>query len=351
MVKLNNYVRVEWLPFSSGCAKMCPHCSLKKTCLKEEISEDAQKTFALIEEMTSKKNMYCDFAIAGNEEIPLPNFKKPEIINEVMVQCDIPYEKQAVKSFSKKIKNMLSEKKLQPKQLGVALFPSHHIITNKEVGMAKMLIDEISTWYFTINNFKKYLRVSFNTNQVPRDVFERDSGQIKIAQNKLKILLESYSNGDNSIITVNEDWQKDDSCKVISTDYILKNYDNVIYFDQRVISTVFEKPVFEFNKKNGLTRLSKSCNPMFMITKKGVMLIHSTKNINNPIFWVNHQDFKESLIKLDEYDFEIFEMINFLIETNWNFYNEAFQDSLKSTKEEGILNFFQTKRKELSLFH
>ena len=79
-----------------------------------------------------------------------------------------------------------------------------------------------------------------------------------------------------------------------------------------------------------------------LIAPAGVMLSHSTVTVNNPIFWVSHRDFRESLVAFRQASWvQVFDIIQFLFWQNEMLFKEA---SSLGIKDNQMKEYFEENR-------
>lgn len=328
-------VRIDYFPLDAGCAQMCSHCAFKKRVDGSNSGAtvtETQETFSILEQLLKKRRINYHFGLMGNHNVPIPDFTFPELVKMFSVQCDIPFTQSEVVAFSEKLKAILSEKKLNPSYVVITLCSHSHIISNDETNMASMLIEQITPWYFEIG---KYIRISYNSNQVKRSIYDKDTDSI-ISSHKehFRPLIKKYA-GKNKIYgkEAAENTFLDGDFKMLYSHYSTNVQKKSIHLNHRVISTEFTQTNnYEFNLKIGNVNYSEEYEANFTIAKKGVMLMHSTIGINNPIFWMTHLDFRECVVRTNKKYPKMIETVNELLSQNYFLYQELFKSGMRDAE-------------------
>lgn len=342
---------IEYLPSNQGCAAMCSHCNMKANKSKEriEMTKVAQNTLSFLEGFLKDMRYKYHFASISNTE-DLPNYEYPDQVTGLTLQYEhkkVPESelKTNISEFSNRIQTLLTKKALNLNHLSISIVPQKHTVEERDRLVARLSIDSLSEW------FPKDINISFKVNQLNRKRFDDESQLIIASQKTLKELIGTYS--ENQEVGEEGPQQYDDlpgsASKGIRCSYSVSRDGRMLSINHRVISSITPAPmnvtaVYEFNMQTSYITFPPEYPPMFMITGNDVVLIHNPKHIDNPIFRINHEDFRKTLSKMHELypEDSLIDHINEII-----FQNRAIYQFIRERNNIGeILSSFQQIREE-----
>lgn len=340
-------MNIEIRSVDKNCERNCPHCTMARKgrdISYQEINDDVQKTFSFLENVIkNNKIKYC--LVHGIPSAPMLKITSQKFLKRITFHSN-ESELSSIRVFSNNIRLKLKNSFLKPDRISVLINPKTAPISETDAVLLKNLTKELSAWFFKSRN--RSLGMMFDSDIFIDDSLDENIKQILSADKKLLFPLAR----ENSINGLGVSEQKIPPLgKNYCTSYLAKSGSNEISFTHRVIFQPSQK--LHTNVDNLVSAESfypKEANHVnLMITSRGVMLMHSTLNINNPIFWVNHNDFTESLSDFAKINKGKLLMLNFMqkmLLENRSMYLKSSVMELKLKNEE-FKEYFRTNRRNI----
>ncbi len=290
-----NNLNIEIFPALKSCDQGCPPCPLAKrdnevTAIK--IDEQVQITFSLLEEALKSSKLNYDLHFSSKFDLA-PEFKYPELVNmaRFTTRKDIGLNGN-VENFSNSIKEMLDTKNINPKVIGYSIVPLSPVLSLNEVDIIRKLNEEISSWYF--GSTDKEIQVTIRSNLLKLNVYEEKIAEVFTNDAVLlKKLMMEFTSKYRNIARIGD---------VIDGRMYYNLFEGTkkkrkISYHNRVIANkkVIDSPKFNIGQAWSLYPFKDHDVVDFAIAPKGVMLMHTSLAINNPVLWISHSDFLESL--------------------------------------------------------
>ncbi len=316
---------IELFPVEKSCPQGCPPCPLHKIPGKPTasvIDEDVNASFQLLEEILSEqgKSYAFYFLGPGDSRSLLPTIAHPELVDEVALAINKVHSgtdpKALTERFLAETQTFISSNfDPRPKKLRVSIVPEQLFVQEKEYEILRLLIKGFQGIYGT--TWKEGLALLFEvrSNLVPhRDLLANT---------------EAIKAGDRMYIErlMSEERGPMENKGFISSDYSVNTYDDVMmYYSKHHMQLDGQMPIDITNrvltKFGGLEPITKNYrteathelhlrkvhggDAAFAIAPRGVMFFHASLRINNPIFWMSHEDFQNTLrARRSESDFRI----------------------------------------------
>ncbi len=289
-------MHIELFPVEKTCEQGCIHCPLarknRNLTSATEIDKEVQESFSAIENAFFVRNVRYNLHTTSALHL-LPALDHPELIH--MSRFETGKEIRQIgnqKNFSDGVRNVLENKKIDPKIVGFSIVPLLPVISVKDTEIINDIIKEISSWYF-IKPYKS-IQVTIRSNLVDPALFKMFSPALFNADKiHLKKIMHEYT----SLLK----WKRrapfyNDS--LYYNEYIGKTGTQKLEISNRVIQMKKTKddPDSYYDEAMEHYMMARVA-PDFAIAPKGVMLMHSSLAINNPILWMSHTDFRSTLAK------------------------------------------------------
>ena len=292
------HISIELFPAEKSCEQGCNICPMarhERTIIAKKVDENVQATFSFLEAVLKKYNLGYDMHFASAHDL-FPLLAHPELIRMARFETNKSVRSNGnADHFSEGIRALLQNNVINPKVIGFSLVPNHPIIAQEDMDVVKNILDSITRWYFIREH--KSIEVTLRSNLIPRSLFEeilprllpndtyhlRKLGLVYQDQSllpKKKRHLFEYGTG-----------------RVYVNEYISKIGTKKIILANRIIGVRKDEHIEEKNVSEAIRSIPWNSRHIFdfAIAPKGVMLMHSSLTINNPIMWMSHQDFQKSL--------------------------------------------------------
>ncbi len=324
-------MNIEIFPAEKSCEQGCSICPLarKNNDINEvKINKSVQNTFSLLEKVLKDKNESYDLHFSSALNL-LPSFNNPELIHMARFETNKNIgEVNNPEIFSENIRFFVNDYKINPKVIGFSYVPIIPIVSKEDSDAIGRIINQITSWYFK-STYRK-LQVTVRSNLIKIPVFnELAPGLLNGDEEHLKSLICNHYNFYKQ--TVKPEILKILNSLLYYNEYFGKSGSNKIILINRVIGG--SKSVVDTQKSNieqamHLAPFKKS-DVDFAIAPKGVMLMHSSLAINNPVLWITHKDFSNILdfnLRRNK-NFSILKLIEKTILQNIVFYNMVLEES------------------------
>jgi hypothetical protein len=340
---------IEVMTADKSCERACAHCPYARKDHTVEnngvVNTEVQKTFSVVEGILKIRNKRY-FLFNGVPSLPMLEIKEPKLLSTVGFQSNEVEISKGIDNFSNRVKELLKEKSIKPKNISFPVGMRRHLVNQQDVDFALSLISELRSWFLTSKGksmsimFDHDFGVKSDLSESFSQIYESDMLHLMEAVKsicsfpryamKQEHLLKSRERD----VTVyhNQYWGR------------LASVGSIVQLDHRVISPILIK-------EKGDDALLKSIyshipptdsRVSLLITPSGVMLGHATAIVNNPIIWVSHEDFRESFSRLGKRDAKIWQIIRLLLMENQYLFAEARKIGLKDSE---LKDYFTENRK------
>lgn len=326
-------IDIEFFPGEKTCAQGCPACPLaKKTGEKLKnttVDENAQKTFSLLESVIAqKRHTYNLHASAGLTL--LPEIAHPARIYMARFESTpLEYGKDFAKEFSARIRNVLWEKRIKPKVIGFSIVPKSPIVSYEEAQKILDIIREIKKWHLWRANTA--IEVTIRSNLISKELFEESMtpayfNDIEYLRQIAKIFScrtqKTYVVGNNKF------------SMVYSHEYAAIMHSKKVTINNRMIAiadkcNTAERYLDQAVRQSNIAKIVLD----FAIAPRGVMFMHSSDAIHNPILWVGHDDFRNTLmIESQKTSFDFTNFVRSMIQQNAAMYETLHKEKKRISK-------------------
>jgi len=355
-------MQIEIIPVEKSCQQGCAVCPLSsrggQNTKNKTIDSNVQKTFSLVEKILAEINWKYDLHYASDFNL-MPTFKYPELVSYARFETskEIRLEGNSLK-FSQDIHKAVKHNNLNPFTVGFSLVPHFPLVSQVDIDLGESIINEIKSWHFNKRN--RHIYLTLRSNMIKSKTFLDISKNLISHDNQLVLpLLTKHGKTikeESEISNINIGDMK--TADLFYSEYVsVKNQNKVIVSNRIIAPTVLNNNHIELSlracRSLGLNPRDKD----IMIAPQGVMLNHSSIEINNPILWIGHDDFRKSLIsmykkykKRDIFNKFIFKIMSqnsimYLLSEN----NTPVLDRKKMTPETMML-FYSRHRTEVSKY-
>lgn len=289
------------------------------------IHPDVQKSFKALEDRLKKENRFYTLHFTSQLDL-FPDIQFPELcIGNRFETSKRVREPNGPQAFSEGIHALLENKGFNPKTIAFSLVPHDPITSIEDMRIVKSLCDEIGAWHF--QDPYRHLSITLRSNLVKEKLFH------EYAQ-------KTYSKDQRYFKKLFTDLGFDSIQLQKKRRVLPPIYDGYLYFNEHVAkkgsqsieisNRIIASKTHGMDKDRFLRMQSFYYTPRrvkdlaFAIAPRGVMFNHTSLAINNPIMWISHQDFQESL----QNGFPLKKMVHELLRENAVIY-EFFQEKRK----------------------
>lgn len=317
---------IELFPVDKSCPQGCPPCPLSKRpgkVLASEIDPNVDASFQMLEDIIAQqgKNYAFYFLGPGDRRSLMPSMSHARLVNEVAFAIDKVHQrtdpKTLVDQFVGQAHTFLVDNfDHRPRKLRISIVPEKLFVQEKEYEILKLLIKGFQDVYGT--KWKEGLALLFEirSNLVPHTDLVASLEALKAGDRMYieRLMMEhrgsmehgGYMGSDYSIHT------SPGSMMYYSKHHTQLDGHEPIDITNRVLAKpkglepVTKNYQAEATDELGLRKAYPDADAQFAIAPRGVMFFHASIRINNPLFWMSHEDFQKSLgIRRSEPNFNI----------------------------------------------
>ena len=307
-------MNIEIFSTQKSCEQGCPTCPLARkenVIAAKNIDLEVQTSFSLLEKILHQENIQYDLHTTSSLHL-FPKIAHPKLIRMSRFETnkETRLENKA-KLFAHGIHELLMANTIDSKIIGFSLVPQSPVVSEKDIVVMRNIFNELQKWYFTSKN--KTVEVTLRSNLIKLDLFEKVKSQLLDADEMyVKKLIEEYT----AVCTA---WSKKTLSNFIDGPVYYNSYEGKIGYNKiRVINRVIAEQKTNHSIEATIKQ-ADACYPYriyyagIAVAPKGVMLMHTSLGINNPIFWLTHEDFRKTLS--DASSKQNFSMLRFIQRT------------------------------------
>lgn len=333
-------MQIEIFPTNSACPAGCNHCPMSRrpgAPNNAPVNEEVLKSFQLLEGKILKAGGRYNFIYAGpfrslaNHMSALINH--PEILDELKFSFDpkdtAKFDEQ-VALLDTQIKSLLLDfPKLSLKEVIATIYPKNHYrVSLKEKQFIVDLFKSMLNFRFL--DKKPALMVELHANMVSWKEFVEHLPAFEKNDSKLyEELFTKLAGGEipdlfNKKFTLMR-WLGltyiSNLALLVSSEGVTRKFyvDNRIISPQEYAKTISRQSIAIHQGKTILGDNSLCEDPVFSFAPEGVMVMHSSIYITNPVIWISHQEFRELLEEYGTSKERLGIMAKMIIETNVKF--------------------------------
>lgn len=321
---------IEITPVDKWCEQQCPHCPLSsknKPIQSNAIDTHVQETFSALEKILNIQQTTYDLHFSSKTQF-FPSIKNPDIIKMVRFQ---PNTKDIKKNntewlYTQEIKDLLDNHCIKPQEVAFSFVPQSPILSRQEINSIKSMIAGIKQWHFT-GKTPKTLSCTIRSNFLSEHKFTQLKDKLNNVSKKQLTILTSPLHPQH----VYEEKDFEDLYTLYHQSKISnQEWAHTLHISNRTIGhKKITQQTVDTIKEQLSENTQKIIDPMIhqisyfkwsgvLITPEWVMIEHTSITINNPIFWVNHDDFIHILSSTTLSD--IRDICKEIIEENINMY-------------------------------
>jgi hypothetical protein len=303
---------LEIMPAEKSCEQWCPQCPLSskhKPIQATSIDDKVQKTFSLLEHKLYTEQRLYDLHFASRMDL-FPNIKHPQLVRMARFESNksisLPGMQQA---YADDIQRTIDLAKIDPQHVCFSFVPKSPVLTQEEIDIVRKVMYDIGKWFLIYGKKKKLsctIRSNFLTEQKLQNLLEtlRDTDKTNLDT----ILSNLFSNQRKSpwLFSVSEKidnpygaWYFSKFKKQVDSDQLEVSNRAIAH---KKISPALQTALDEKHKS-----YPYMADPLvdqsfywsiwndILISPEGVMIDHTSLTINNPLFWVHHEDFENIL--------------------------------------------------------
>lgn len=289
-------MNVEVFPAEKSCEQGCAVCPLARrdrAVTATAVDPAVQETFSLVEEVLHRKNVPYNLHFTSALHL-FPALQYPELIRMSRFETSKEIRSNGnAAHFSDSIRALLGNHGIDPKVLGFSIVPEYPVVSERDIRAIRAGLEELSSWYFTSG--RGSIEVNVRSNLIEPSLFDEVLPHLFASDN---VLLKSALPADAVLVK----WRRRNPiydlkwARLYYNEYVAEIGNRKISITNRVMSS---KPVDDLHKSNCEQALSlaprKGAGVDYAITPKGVMIVHTSVSVNNPILWLGHNDFRNTL--------------------------------------------------------
>lgn len=290
-------MNIEIFSATKSCEQGCSICPLARKdseVTTDQINTDVQQSFAFFEKLLKKTRTKYELHLGSTPRL-FPKIKYPELVHKARFETSKNvFQSSGLAEFTGNVNRVFQTHALNPKILGFSIVPQSPLVSDTEVQLIKNIVGILGDWYYK----KQYrsIEVTIRSNLIKRSLYEmvfphlfatdnlylktlaREYGSLYKESDK-PILLEEFAGGD---IYCSEYKSKSGTQKLVISNRVIasRQIDNVETANLNQIKFVYPRHRLYLD---------------FAIAPRGVMLMHTSLAINNPILWITHSDFRKTL--------------------------------------------------------
>lgn len=266
----------------------------------EGVDPKVQQSFSLLERMLKRSKTHYDLHLGSSPRL-FPKLKYPGLMRKVRLETSKEvYSPEGQRQFTDNVRKVFESHKLDPKILGFSLVPHSPLISHVEVEVIQNIFDSLAEWYYRKKH--RTIDVTIRSNLIKQSLYQMVLPQLFETDNLyLKKLARDFgpSYKEVSEPSTDEDWAGGD---IYCSEYKSKFGTQRFILSNRVIASrrVEDKEALNIKQIKFVYPRYHPRYPSplgFAVAPRGIMLMHTSLTINNPIFWLSHADFRNILSK------------------------------------------------------
>lgn len=307
---------IELFPVEKSCPQGCPPCPLadrgtgpKGSVIDEEVNASFQLLESILAERGKKYAFY--FLGPGDRRSLLPTMSHPDLVNEVALAIHkVRPEtdpKALVEQFLQETRVFLADNFAnRPAKLRISIVPEQLFVQEKEREILQLLIKGVEEMYGTKGKDGLGLLLEVRSNLVPQKDLIANLDAIRSGDQKyIEGLLSEYrgpvENGgslhseyyvgthhESTMYHSVHEAQLDGHQSIAITNRVLAKFKG----REPTVANYRREVMHELALQERTRELRQAA---FAIAPRGVMFFHASIRINNPLFWMSHEDFRNTL--------------------------------------------------------
>lgn len=288
---------IELFAAEKTCEQGCVRCPLAR---KErgftkavKIDKNVQQSFTLLEHALHVCNVNYNLHTTSALHL-FPKIGFPELIQMARFETsrDIKINGNARK-FSDSIQRVLTVNRVSPKTIGFSVVPNLPVVSPEDMDVIDAILREVSGWHFKRPN--RSIDVTIRSNLINVSLFRLSSPRLLQAdelllRNTLKAHVQSVES------KTKKPFYEQSQYFLYYNEYCGSFKKRKITISNRVIAHKKVGELAEVYYDQALDQYG--CTKFILdiaIAPKGIMMMHTSLAINNPMLWVSHGEFKKIL--------------------------------------------------------
>ncbi len=294
---MRKHIAIELFPSEKSCEQGCNICPMarhEKSVIGKKVDQNVQETFSFLESVFKKQGYMYDMHFASAQDL-FPVLAHPELIHMARFETNKSVRINGnAEHFSDGIKTILEKNHIDPKVIGFSVVPNHPVISKDDVNVVRNILHAVQSWYFTKEH--RSIEVTLRSNLIPREIFDQNLSRfLPNDTHHLRRLGLEYE----SLLPKKKRYLFErGNGRVYVNEYISRIGTKKITLANRVIGVKKDTNIQKTNSDQAIRSIPWTSKYIFdfAIAPKGVMLMHSSLTINNPIMWMSHSDFRKSMV-------------------------------------------------------
>ena len=290
-------INIELFPAEKTCEQGCVHCPLarkdREFTSATEVHKEVQQSFSILENALWRDDVLYDLHTTSALQL-FPVLKHPKLIRMSRFETGKEIRQEGnQRSFSENIRELLEKNSIDPKVIGFSVVPLYPVISEEDARVVSQIIKEVTAWHFS--RAYKSIQVTLRSNLIEPGLFKMVSPFLFGAD---KLHLKKVMHEHTSTLLkwkTKAPFYKD---YLYCSEYIGSIGSRRLEITNRVIvkKEIKDTPDAYYAQAVEHCVIARRLLD-FAIAPKGVMLIHTSLAINNPILWMSHTDFRKTLAR------------------------------------------------------
>ena len=289
---------IEVFPAEKSCEQGCVTCPLARKdniVTAKVIDPQVQTTFSLLEEVLANHDVQYNLHTTSSLDL-LPALNHPSLIRMARFETDkknIGLDTNP-SIFSERVKTLCETHGIKPKSIGFSFVPQSPILSEEDLWIIKNVFDAISDWHF--HSQHKEIEITIRSNlialllfkEVQPHLYARDTALLKPFAQEQGTLYKARKKPKLFSFT---------GSSIYYNRYVASAHRKKVTIINRVIGATQKTHTHELHMRQVKALYPRKLRSVdFAIAPKGVMFMHTSLAINNPILWMSHAEFQARLI-------------------------------------------------------
>lgn len=332
----NSPLWIEIMPAEKSCEQWCTHCPLSSRnnpVKNRKINKQVQTSFSLLEKRVKDEWRMYDVHFSSRLDL-FPMLQHPELLQMLRFETNRWIsEDWAINKIISKYEKLISDKNINPNHVCFSFVPKWLTLSTEDVILISDMMKKLWKLYNQDTEESKTISCTVRSNFVPEKKFKdfkpnTDTRRLKKVISNIwwDITWGSKEAFDDAFITL---YRREINGSDKTNNHIKYEISNRILIHHQITSDLknnfLQKSDWKFDYQQIQAFYSSKVPTHYLIAPEWVMISHKSDAINNPIYWITHNDFSKILEHYNEKTVE--EIGKIIFEQNWVIYS-AIRDIL-----------------------
>ena len=293
-------VNIEIFPAEKACEQGCSTCPMArrdKAITATTIHPEVQHSFSLFEKILAKKQLTYDLHFTSALNL-FPKINHPYLMHMSRVETSTEVRvNDNAELFAQHLNEVLRGRNINPKVIGISIVPKHPLISGVDMDIAHRLIAGVKAWHFSQK--RKSIELTIRSNLIPMRQYH-EIRPLLIQNDELHIPKLMQTFGLSAEQTIDNPLSKTrlKDGHIYFSEYVGKNKRQIISVKNRVIAQSWSRFTQKILREQAMWDSATLTHiPGIAFAPRGIMLLHSSLTVNNPMHWISHSDFRYELME------------------------------------------------------